>query len=245
LVEEIASGLLHWLLSTTPDFWSAAFTFGLLAVAIVTAIIGLRALRTANDTLQLEGAPYLIVAAATSSNAYAERYVISAPEPRLGLVPRLRAWDYQRDERTTPGLNPHYGGRPLWPQVLLAVKNVGRSPAVGVRLDATFVLELPLNLNYAAIAAARENVSPWLAGSDFPHEARDGEGGFGTIELTAIMPTETVYVSVENRYAAKVRLRFARTATMTSSRGARFPIAAYVPQQPVEIKYTTPLWSKP
>jgi hypothetical protein len=233
---------LQWVQSTTPDLWTATFTLGLLIVAAVTAYIGLGGLRTANETLRLEAAPYLVVTESLTAD-WAEKYVITAPNEGRGLVASLRAWDVKKDEpRPEPGsgsvVNPHWGGRLSWPRVTLAVKNVGRSPAISVRVDATFTLSVPDNYKPASAETQKDSRGwAWVAGRGSPLKC-DRTGGFGFILFSSIMPGETVYVTIENRYAADVDLSLSKTASIVSADGKkRVTVPVHVPSDHVLIVF--------
>jgi hypothetical protein len=201
-------GLASWPLYTTPDFWTAWLTLGLLVVASVTAYFGVATLRTGAEALRLEADPFLVVT--KSSQPHIEErewYVITAPS--RGLVATLRRGSPQNDEPILgPGatFSKRYGGRVDWSRVVLSVKNVGRSPAVAVRIDATFDLQVPTSVSYELPSATQQ------AGRDYPHQANVTRGS-GCIELLAIMPQESVYVLIENRYTANVELHIERKGT--------------------------------
>lgn len=147
-----------------PDAWSGLCALGLLIVAVVTARLGLRSLETANETLRLEARPYLVLTLAPTGPM--PEYIVDnvlAPVVK-GTLPFLRALDYGADEpRTKPKgttVSRHYGFRPSWPQALVAIKNVGRSPVVGVKIDARFSLEGE-SLNYDVISKDPDPDRSW------------------------------------------------------------------------------------
>lgn len=228
---------LHWLSTTTPDFWTAILTGSLLVVAVVTAWIGLSALATANETARLEATPYLVVTECGPSGPLPddrEEYVVSSS--LVGRAPTLRVRSYGADEpQLGQGvtMSPHYGGRRNWPRRVIAIRNVGRSPAVDVQMRVTFELREPEAIDYEKLAAHSRsddaNPAPWSAGRDFPLRSV-GATGSGTINVSAVAAGETVYLLVENRFAATASIKIANSAT---ARGIK-------PQKPLVIPVLAP-----
>jgi hypothetical protein len=247
--------VLTWALATRAEFWTAVFTglltlftLGLLGAASATAILGLRSLRMAAASLRLEAAPYLVVTAEENPSVLAgtadrQRYVITGQDN--GRVPRLRLYNVELDN---PKAGPvgatmarHHGGAPNWPFRVLAIKNVGRSPGVNLRIDATFHFVVPDNMNYENIAQDKLNGDPnysqWLVGRDYPFEAKGSEG-FGTIEISWILSGETKYLVIENRFAANIYLDIAKSGTsalLSPTESVEIPVA--VPTESIEIRY--------
>jgi hypothetical protein len=110
--------LTRWSPEAKAAVWTALFTFGLLAVAIVTAYIGLGALHTANATFQLEARPVVTVDRSCEGT--------EAPEI-LGVVDLNLA-------NGRLGLRSPSGHEGRCANGLIAISNVGRSPAIDLEL---------------------------------------------------------------------------------------------------------------
>lgn len=220
--------MLPWLLKATPDFWTAVCTFGLLVVATVTAIVGLRALRTANDTLQLETAPYLVVTEVfTAPSPKNDLYVITS-SGNAAAHATLREWisDDVAVRRSATG------GFPSWSELHLAVKNVGRSPAVGAKITAAFRLQ-PTSVSTIETLSN----DSWKPGRDYPL-ALNADSGSGTIALPAIMPGETIHTIIQNRYAGDLYLRLRdQGSTLAANGSKRMSIRVHTPAEPFEIAF--------
>ena len=209
---ELIAYILHLIESTTPEFWTAVFTLGLLVTAVYTAKIGLAALATGAETSKLESMPFLVVAQSLTAPAADQTYVISAPDG--GLVARLRPLDFRLDSpEARPGvtISTHYGGQPDWRRTAVLVKNVGRSPAVAVEIAVVFKLKQRLDSG-----AENPNDGEGLPGRDYPHPL-DQTGGFGTITIPSLMPGETTCIVIQNRYAATASLTFPKSAGAASA----------------------------
>jgi hypothetical protein len=238
---------LHWLSTTTPDFWTAILTGGLLVVAVVTAWIGLSALATANETARLEATPYLVVTEGGPSGHVPddrEEYVVSAS--LVGRAPTLRVRSYEADEpQVGKGvtISPHYGGRRDWPRRVIAIRNVGRSPAVDVQMRVRFELREPEALDYEKLATHPRsddaNPAPWSAGRDYPLRTI-GASGSGTIDVPAVAASETVFVLIENRFAATATIKIGDSATARGIKPQkRLAIPVLAPTRALEIPFRT------
>ncbi len=244
-ISGLVAETLHWFSTTTPDFWTAILTGGLLAVAAVTAWIGLSALATANETARLEATPYLVVTEGGPSGRLpddCEEYVVSAS--LVGNAPTLRVRSYEADEpQLAQGvtLSPHYGGRRDWPRRVAAIRNVGRSPAVDVQMRATFELREPEVLDYERLAthprADDANPSPWSAGRDYPLR-KSGANGSGAISIPAVAAGETIFVLIENRFAAAAAIKIADSAAARGIKPQnRIEIPVLAPKRAIEIPF--------
>jgi hypothetical protein len=217
----------------------------LLVVAVVTAWIGLSALATANETARLEATPYLVVTEVGPSGHLPddrEEYVVSASLE--GRAPTLRVRSYEADEpQLGQGvtMSPHYGGRRNWPRRVIAIRNVGRSPAVDVQMRVTFELREPEALDYEALTKHPRgddaNPAPWSAGHDYPLR-KSGANGSGAINLPAIAAGETVFVLIENRFAAAATIKIADSAVARGMKPKRpIVIPVLVPKRAIEIRF--------
>jgi len=201
---------------------TALFTGGLLIVAIVTAVLGLQAARTVNDTYRLESAPVIVVNSTSVKVDRPERYVLTLDTSRKAL--QLRQQSYELDEPLkSPGvsMSPHFGGRPSWPQLTLELHNVGRSPAIYPRLYLFCNFSPASDLDYSKILAPPDKAKqpfsdPWTVGRDYPYILERADTLLGSVGTPVIAAGGRGFVSIENRVAADVEIRL-RTPTNTRS----------------------------
>lgn len=98
----------------------------------------------------------------------------------------------------------------------------------------------PDNYTYTEPTAEMQNPShtwAYMPGRGYPLKC-DSAGGFGSITFASIMPGETVYATIQSRYAANVELKPLRGASIVSADGKkRRTIPVHLPSDPVLIAF--------
>jgi hypothetical protein len=203
--------LLSYLLHASAEFWTAWFTLGLL----VAAIFGLAGINTAAQAYKLEALPTLTFSYLTYTDTVGKnplkfvvskgwrgtygpslRPITSVFDEHNGGLPNLTLTQIQRELHTT-----------IWPSTAIAIRNVGRSPAIDVDIGVLLSFQ-PRVFDYAEMSQNKPDRNPWEVGRDFPHPKPADVDVRSELTLASIMPEETVVVTIENRYAAEIMLTF-------------------------------------
>lgn len=196
----------------TAEAWTAFWTMCIFVATAFAAAFAFQAFRISRETFRRELSASLVVKPVLPGEQHESavgRFLVvqdknGAPEirpPAHGDSPLTRA---RLPDEPNIISNPHYGGQPNWERLSVRLINLGRAPAVDVRLTVRFKLKPKID---ALNTDPKTPGTRWEAGVDYPaplSSATDWANGVIAIDL--IPPGAEVVIDVENRYNAELAL---------------------------------------
>ena len=180
----------------TPDSWTAIFTGLLVVVTGLAVFFGKRAADAALSMLQLESEPALVfsVTSAPPNRTFHRRPIGNGRELYYALDPNewyTIASEVDDDGNKSLSFHRAIGGeldkaQPTPPGTYIEIKNVGRSPAIGVTIT--------INVEAESLSMASGEPEP---------ETIEGRAN---VVVHAIGPNSSEYIGIANTLAVPVRL---------------------------------------
>ena len=198
----------------TPEWQTAIATWALFVVTLGAVIVGGFAATSAARSYALEAEPVVVVrewtvldevsAPSEKSRARLARVYVVAPKNTLAEGMVLRPFDLSIDD-PNHGKTGYVENPPEKPQLMFAVRNVGRSPAVDVEIN--WKLRTPI----------------FLGKPDLNNIKATEQTGGGVIRIAALPPQEVVYLRITNSLGTAVKVSIDPIGTQTDWRTKRRP----------------------